>query len=64
MSPVFLSVEIPSSPGPAAQPNDSLIISSARLPVCGVRVSVTVCAGAKSVSRLVFFLCMCISVCV
>lgn len=43
MSPVFLCVEIPSSPGPAGQRNDSLLISCVCLSVCGARVSVSVC---------------------
>lgn len=38
----FWRVEIPSSPGPAGQRNDSLIISRVCLSVCGVRVSVSV----------------------
>lgn len=60
MSPVFLCVEIPSSPGPAGQCNDSLIISSVCLSVCGARVSLSVsvhwckeCIG-RPVSTLVF----------
>jgi len=63
MSPVFLSVEIPSSSGPAGQCNDSLIISSVCLSVCGVRVSVSVCELVHVVSVWLYFyayiLCVC-----
>lgn len=67
MSPVFLHVEIPSSPGPAGQCNDSLIISSVCLSVCGVRVSLSVHWCKECTSRpmsMLVFVCMHIAVCV
>lgn len=55
----FLCVEIPSSPGPALQRSDSLLISSVWLCVVYTSLWVWACTGARSVITLVL-LCRCI----